>query len=352
MEKQNLLVTIGVPVYNGEEYLSKCIESLVHQTYRNIEIIITNNGSTDNSQQIIEKYANQDKRIKVLTKSKKQHAGPSRTEQCRIAKGTFICFCDADDYLEEDFIETMLSKGATYDLYIADWYKFQNNNTKKEIRKIDFANDFLDREELIELQKKIIGDKNIKTPMDLDLYSSLCGKLYRVSLINDHNIEILSSGDLGGADDALFNVDYLEYAKSGVKINKPLYNYFSNPNSFSHTHKIEDVFKFALQYDEFKKRIIKYKKGDEYKEALNHRIFVQSFGAFIIIYSAKEKKRTKKLVLKKYTNSEDFKNSLCNASYNSFSKGFKPFFKAVAKKHFWVAKSYIKLALFYRNHLR
>ena len=225
MLHNNDLITIGVPVYNGEEYLDVCLNSLMKQTYQNLEFLITNNGSTDRTKEIIESYCKKDKRFRLI-EAKKQGAGPARTQQCRLAKGKYICFCDADDYLDEHFAEKMIANNQDYDLIICDWCKFYKNK-KEEIRRIDLEKDILDELDIHNLQKRIFGNSHPKTPMDLDIFSSLCGKLYKVSIINDNGIEILSSQILGGADDALFNIDYLEYAKNAYKVNDPLYYYFS-----------------------------------------------------------------------------------------------------------------------------
>lgn len=346
MADKNILITIGVPVYNGEEYLITCLDSLKNQTYTNLEFLITNNGSTDRTREIILDYCNQDSRF-VLIDRKKQGAGPARTEQCRLAKGKYICFCDADDYLDEHFVEEMLINNDDYDLIVCDWYKFYQNQ-KKEIRKISLDKAKLSREDVLILQRRIFGNSEPKTPMDLDLFSSLCGKLYKVSLINEHQIEILSSQILGGADDALFNIDYLEYAQSGLKVDRPLYYYFSNPKSFSHNHKIQDIEKFNLQYDEFEKRAKKYKKEASYYNALNYRIYIQLFSVYLIAINSLENKQTQKKYVGTYLNTSRIKNVLSNVSYKSFGKAFKPFFKWAKQRKDKMCWFYMKLANKYR----
>lgn len=345
--EKNPLITIGVPVYNGEPYLKKCLDSLMNQTYQNLEFLITNNGSTDKSKKIIEEYCKKDSRFKLLDRIK-QGAGPARTEQCRIAKGEYICFCDADDYLDTHFVEEMLKSNNNYDLIICDWMKFYKNG-KTEFRKISFSKTELNEEDIKDLQKRIFGNDNPKTPMDLDLFSSLCGKLYKPSIINENNIEILSSQILGGADDALFNIDYLEFAKTGLKIDKPLYYYYSNPKSFSHNHKIEDIDKLNLQYDEFEKRARKYHKDQTYFVAINYRMYIQSFSVFLIAVNSEKSKKEQKDAIKLFINSNRYKYALSNVDYKSFGKIFKPFYKSIKRSNFNFSWMYIKLANFYRH---
>ncbi len=115
-------VSIIVPVYNSEKYLKKCLDSLVNQTLKDIEIIVVNDGSTDQSQSIIKKYASQDKRVKLINKKNGGQAS-ARNLGLAQAKGEYIIFIDSDDYAEEDMCEKMhqaILKG--YDIAVSDYY--------------------------------------------------------------------------------------------------------------------------------------------------------------------------------------------------------------------------------------
>jgi len=105
--EQNTLVTVIVPVYNAEQYLPQCLESLCCQTHRALEIICVNDGSTDASGHILNEYAARDTRILVLTQPNKGQ-GAARNAGLQIARGEWIAGLDADDYLEPDALETML----------------------------------------------------------------------------------------------------------------------------------------------------------------------------------------------------------------------------------------------------
>lgn len=100
------LISIIIPVYNAEKYLKKCIDSILDQTYSNLEIIIVNDGSKDNSLDIINEYATKDSRIKVCNK---ENGGVSsaRNEGINKANGTYVMFIDADDYIEKDMLKKM-----------------------------------------------------------------------------------------------------------------------------------------------------------------------------------------------------------------------------------------------------
>ena len=100
-------VSIIVPIYNAEEYLPKCIDSLINQTYQNIEIILLNDGSTDNTQNIIASY--KDKRIIAINK-KNTGIADTRNEGIKKSTGEYIMFVDSDDYLELNSIELLIKK--------------------------------------------------------------------------------------------------------------------------------------------------------------------------------------------------------------------------------------------------
>ena len=104
MKNMNDLVSIIVPVYNIEKYVKRCIESILNQTYKLIEIILVDDGSTDNSGKICDKFALQDDRIRVLHQTN-QGQSVARNNGIELAKGEFLCFVDGDDYVEDSFIQ-------------------------------------------------------------------------------------------------------------------------------------------------------------------------------------------------------------------------------------------------------
>lgn len=110
----NPLVSIIVPVYNVEQYLPKCIESIINQTLSNIEIILVNDASTDSSGEIINEYAKKDKRITTIHKQNGGQ-GSARNEGLKIAKGKYVGFVDSDDWIDKDMYESLVSKAIKED---------------------------------------------------------------------------------------------------------------------------------------------------------------------------------------------------------------------------------------------
>ena len=101
------LISIIIPVYNSENYLKKCIDSVLSQTYKDIEVIIVNDGSKDNSDKICKNYADQDSRIKYYSQ-KNSGVSVTRNNGIKYSSGAYIAFLDSDDYIESNFCEIML----------------------------------------------------------------------------------------------------------------------------------------------------------------------------------------------------------------------------------------------------
>ena len=100
------MISVIIPIYNVEKYLTKCIESVINQTYKNLEIILVNDGSTDNSKEIIDKYSSIDSRIKVINK-KNGGLSDARNVGIELAKGEYITFLDSDDWIELNMYEKL-----------------------------------------------------------------------------------------------------------------------------------------------------------------------------------------------------------------------------------------------------
>ena len=102
----NALVSVIVPVYNSKAYLKRCVDAILKQTYSNLEVILVDDGSKDDSYMICKEYEAFDKRVRVFTK---ENGGSSsaRNVGIKAAKGDYICFCDSDDYYEPDIVENL-----------------------------------------------------------------------------------------------------------------------------------------------------------------------------------------------------------------------------------------------------
>ncbi len=198
-------ISIIVPIYNSEKYLKRCIDSLVNQTKKELEIILINDGSNDNSEKIIKEYT--DKRIKYI-KNKNQGIGKTRNIGIEKSSGKYIMFIDSDDYIEKNTCEELFKKAEkdNLDMVICDFYREDESGNKKEERLIDFKNT------TIKETPKLLYKVNL----------SPWNKLYKTSLIKDNNI--LFEEELK-YEDTPFVFISMDKAKKIGKINKCLIHY-------------------------------------------------------------------------------------------------------------------------------
>lgn len=166
------LISVIVPIYNVEKYLSKCIDSIISQTYTNLEIILVDDGSTDDSKTIAEKYLEKDKRIKLYHK---ENGGLSDARNYGIKEmtGKYVTFVDSDDYIETDIIEKMYNSLKTNNADICCCAKV-----------LEYPQNSLvinNEKECVITSKEAIGKMFLKDDID----NSVCDKLFDVSLIKD-----------------------------------------------------------------------------------------------------------------------------------------------------------------------
>ena len=217
LEENNLSanpkVSIIVPVYNVEKYLSKCLDSLISQTLKDIEIIVVNDGATDNSPKIIEEYAQKDFRIKSINQ-KNQGLSGARNTGLMNAKGEFITFVDSDDWLDEDFIEKLYRSAINNNCDIAiGGMKRQREKTFK------YRLNYSEEKVYTNLQEKL----NI---CRIPTCCYACGKLFKKELIQNR---LFKKGVY--FEDVLWTPYVIKESKSLVTIPNTYYFYRANASS-------------------------------------------------------------------------------------------------------------------------
>lgn len=152
-------ISIIVPIYNGENYIDKCIQSILNQTYSNIEVLLINDGSSDNSKKICEEYEKKDNRIKLINK---ENAGPGSAKNTGInhATGDYIGFVDSDDYIEKDMFEVLYNLSVENDADIS-MVAFTKVVDGKKMNTINFSGETIIYNK-IEAMKELFLDREIK----------------------------------------------------------------------------------------------------------------------------------------------------------------------------------------------
>ena len=302
--KKSDLVSVIIPVYNCQAYLQRCIDSILAQSYSNFEIIIIDDGSTDESGVISDKYQKEDKRIHVFHQ---ENQGVSATRNLGIEKsnGEYITFVDSDDWLEVDFLKQMLQIAKKnkadyvtcgYNRVYSDHIETINNDDQEIIMS---SNDYV---------LKLLNVQNG--------YGFVHMKLIRKNSIK----KIRFRKELKVGEDALFNIELCLNLKKIVIYHKALYNYYLNTNSVVRKYDENYVGKYlkSMQYmNEYIKK--QYPKNLEILKGLNNYI---AYHVLLICvnhcYNPKNPEKGTK-ALKKVCQIELFGNAVKNSNYDNLS---------------------------------
>jgi glycosyltransferase involved in cell wall biosynthesis len=286
------LVSVIVPVYNVEHYLVRCVESLINQTYQQIEIILVNDGSKDKSGVICNQLATQDKRIVVIHK---MNGGLSsaRNEGLKHCKGGFISFLDSDDWYDHETFTKGMDIIKENDADIVFWScvkEYQNDkhyvksiNTREE--KLIFEGNRLNR-----LQRRTIGltGDELRQPTKTDVFISAWGKIYKRKLIFESEVEFIDT-KIVGSEDVAFNIEMFNRASKIVYLNEFLTHYWlENENSLTKNHGSTLYPRFNLYF--WIDNYIKVNSLDStYKQALENRFALSLINNVLSISSNRNK---------------------------------------------------------------
>lgn len=224
-------ISIIIPVYNAEKYLDECILSVCNQSFRNLEIILVDDGSKDNSLEICKRWAAEDDRILVIHK---ENGGVSsaRNSGLDAATGDYITFLDSDDYLELDILQKAAETIENQDV-IHCLYKFGFSIVKGEQRSRgpELYCDNITREELLSYAIY----PNSKKYMLGNFFRAVCGSLFNAKILRDEAIKFPENIYLG--EDALFIMEYLKYVETAKVVDSKGYNYRMLETSAVHRYK-------------------------------------------------------------------------------------------------------------------
>jgi len=212
-------ISIIIPIYNAREYLKECIESVLFQSYDNWQLILIDDGSTDNSIQICNKYLF-DSRIKLIRSNHLGLPGRVRNIGIKNAIGKYIFFMDSDDYIEKNTLE-LLYKFHTEnkaDLTVCNFKKIKNDKVEKRTDNVILNNWLLNKNDIISHAITTLDQQN------KNMLFVLCwGKLYDTSIIKNNNI--LFNKELYTYEDIEFNFNYLKHVNRVYYTSDVLYNY-------------------------------------------------------------------------------------------------------------------------------
>ena len=298
----NPLISVIIPVYKVEKYLEKCVDSVINQTYDNLEIILVDDGSPDNCPKMCDEYAKKDKRIKVIHKEN-GGVGSARNKGIEKSTGDYITFVDSDDWIEKEFIHEMLDIANKYKVdYVTCGY-YRVYESKKEIINGNLEEIVIDSKEYV---NKLLNVQNG--------YGFVHMKLIKKTKISNLRFE----EKLVVGEDALFNIELCKHINKAVILNKSLYNYFFNSNSV--VRKYDE--KYVDKYLNSMKYMSEYieKNYNNIETIINlYNYIVYHVMLICVNYCYHPKNNNKYKSLKKVCNIELFNEAIKKSNYNELS---------------------------------
>lgn len=337
-------ISIIIPVYNVKEiFFKKCIESLINQTVSNIEIILINDGSTNNSPQLCDQYAKKDSRIKVFHQQN-QGVSVARNKGIDEATGEWITFVDPDDWVEIDMCEKLIGnlKDKNCDILIFSCFEVYENKINKILWNNKKIYNFTQNEHEM-LQNNILNYNENFMP---SYFGAVWGNLYRRKFINDNKIRFIPG--LTKAQDTVFNLYALEYAKKIKYLNEAMYYYRHNESSVCYRYNSnidEPLIKLLNEIRKFME-IFEKDKNEMFMMAYYQKTLVTLIENLKLNYFHKNNKN-KSLVNKKNLNylisQEPYYNMLHNIDFQKLSFKKKLIIYLIKSKQFYLLKLLFKI---------
>lgn len=212
-------ISVIIPCYNVEQYIRQCLESIINQTYANLEIICINDGSSDRTLSILQQIALTDNRIIVINQTNK---GLSETRNIAVQRSTglYIMFVDSDDYLALNTIDSLEQFFEKRDLICFSYNRVFLDSIIT--RKLNLSGEYNQEN----IQRRMVGliDDELSDPSQIDSLVTACMKIYAAKIIKENNIKFTDTKVIG-TEDLLFNLQYLEFVEKVEIIDFPFYFY-------------------------------------------------------------------------------------------------------------------------------
>ena len=227
-------VSIIVPVYKAEKYLHRCVDSLLNQTISDIEVILINDCSPDNSVDIINQYVAKDTRVLLINHEKNQGPMMARYHGYSKATGDYITFCDSDDIMPSDAVEILynsaIESGADIVSGDMEWL-YEDGTTKRSYISLPYGSD---------------SDSVYRALLSFEYSHTLCSKLFKNSLLQGHEYTTLMNHTNG--EDAMLFYQVLQFATKVVHQSKVVYHYFQNSQSSTHLRIKDNALSLLVEF--------------------------------------------------------------------------------------------------------
>lgn len=285
----NPKVSIVVPIYNMEDYLDRCLRSLLRQTLTAIEIIAVNDGSQDASLRLLQQYAEYDSRIVIINKAN-GGVSAARNDGVKAARGQYIGFVDPDDWIHDRMYEELYHAALqdNIDIAMCTYIREFDTHAKEKSFEMQHMQIYRGDEVQAKLLRRLVGPmkEELAGPEFLDAWGTVWSKLYRAELLKEHGFSFMDLSVIGSNEDTLFNIHAFYHAESFIFLNRPFYHYWrANSESITSTYNAKLQEKFDRLYTAMQDFIEEKQLGDDYKTAFNNRICMNIIGLGLNIMS-------------------------------------------------------------------
>lgn len=249
-------VSIIVPVYNVEKYLDRCMDSLLNQTLKDIEIILVDDGSPDNCPVMCEKYATMDKRVQVIHKSN-AGLGFARNTGLSVASGEYVAFVDSDDFVSIEMYDVLYRKANDnhLDALFCGFYEYQSGKSTKLRSEVDKYVEYEGTkcQEVLHGMLSPCGTKGKITRFEMSVWHSI----YKKAIFDTFDVHFCSEREFI-SEDIIFHIDFIRHCNKIGFIPNPFYYYCLNENSLSKSYNPNRFKKADVLCEEIWNRVIKY----------------------------------------------------------------------------------------------
>ena len=325
------LISIIVPVYNVEAYLRQCLDSIVNQTYTEIEIICVNDGSSDKSKEILDEYASKDNRIKVVNQKNTGLSG-ARNAGNKLAKGKYIMYVYSDDWIDHDTCKNAVEYAEKEEADVVFWCYKKEYKTSSVEKHFSWGNGCVF--EATDVKNKLyrrfcglLGDE-LAHPEYANAIETAWGKLYRASIIINNDIRFVDT-KLIGTEDCLFNLYVFSNVTKAVYIDK-CYNHYRKYNDFSLTkgYKPNLYLQWQSLFDLIEEHITLKQLPEQFRTAIQNRIALSIIGLGLNQCASGEGLISDAKALKRIIRSPRYKKAYAQLEMRYFQLHWRIFFES------------------------
>ena len=304
---EDIKISVIVPVYNVKDFFDECLCSLVSQTYKNIEILLVDDGSSDGTEKLCDEWEKRDSRIKVFHK---ENGGThtARNLGLQNATGEYVTFIDPDDWLDLNIYEICMAQIVEHGLDVVRFNYVREYAGQSLGKENTFVSESVcsgeDCKKVLRQTVGLIGEE-LSRPDNMNFLASVCFAIYRKEIIDKHNLSFYNIRKIGTFSDGLFNVNYLLYADKFLFINKDFYHYRkTNTQSATVNYRKDFLQKQILLFEELQTLLQQNGVWGEFEHAFYNRVAFSAMEMCLNAFQSKTDRKSKCAEIKEVLNNE------------------------------------------------